>query len=127
GLVNSTATVAELAERASNAPAGPESQYAPRAIMLATTAMLLRNAVILGAIALPVLTRAGLPLALMFAAAFALVRERARHDADGTPSPVSGDGVTLQSPFSLKAALKFGAILLALHIGALLAERAIGS
>lgn len=128
GLVNSTATVADLAERAGAAPDGPEGRFVEQGVLLATTAMLARNAAILGLIALPVLVRAALPLALMFGGAFVLVRLGARRvaPADTAGTPVSNAVVSMSSPFSLTTALKFGAVLLALHVAATFAQRTVG-
>jgi uncharacterized membrane protein (DUF4010 family) len=128
GLVNSTATVADLAERAGNAPDGPERRFVERGVLLATSAMLARNAMILGLIAWPVLVRASLPLALMFAGAFAAVKLAGRPDEDSpsTAASVSKNVVGISSPFSLTMALKFGAVLLALHVAATFAQRTIG-
>lgn len=128
GFVNSTATVAELARRAGEAPHSAEAQYVHRGVLLATTAMLARNAAILGIIAASVLVRAALPLALMFGAAFALIHLAARRHPAGEPPAAGVESVVeLQSPFSLRAALKFGAILLTLHVCATLALRTVGS
>lgn len=128
GLVNSTATVAELARRAGEMPSSPERQFVHRGVLLATSAMLVRNAIILGVIALPILIRAALPLALMLIGAFALTRIRLQNGSTDDPSgQVAESIVTLQSPFSLKAALKFGAILLTLHVCAMAAERTLGN
>lgn len=129
GLVNSTATVAELAARAHSAPDSAEGRSVYRGVLLATNAMLARNAIILGIVAWPVLVRAGLPLALMFGASYGLVRlgALAGHvTAPSGPTDAADNVVALRSPFSLSAALKFGAILLTLHVCATVAQHTVG-
>jgi len=136
GLVNSTVTVAELANRA-RASDGRLSDVAFRGVVLATAAMLIRNAVILGLLSPPALLASAVPLALMLAGTAGvglahgrLGRPRAAAgevngavgDAGREPPLVTG----LESPFSLTAALKFGAIFLALQIAGALALRALG-
>lgn len=127
GLVNSTATVAELARRAGQSASGPERAFVYRGVLLASFAMIARNAVIVGLIAPPALLRAAVPFGLMLLASFLFIRFGARGD-DGPSDPgVTGEEtVMLRSPFSLTAALQFGAILLVLHVCATLAQRAIG-
>src|SRR5690606_8953023 len=129
GLVNSTATVAELTARARSAPESTEGQSVHRGVLLATNAMLARNAGILGIVAWPVLLRAGLPLALMFGASYLLVRLGAlvRHaPAPAGATDTAENVLVLRSPFSLSAALKFGAILLTLHVCATIAQQTVG-
>jgi uncharacterized membrane protein (DUF4010 family) len=124
GLVNSTATVTELASRSGNSN-GWLAPTAFRGIVIATAAMLLRNTVILGILAPRALVEAILPLAAMFtgAAAIAVVnyrRSRRRPQEDGLVP-------ALQSPFSLREALKFGFIFLLLTIAGALAQRWLGA
>ena len=122
GLVNSTAAVAELASRAREAgEAFTATAY--RGVLLATAAMLLRNGVLLGLLAVAVLTRAALPLALMLAASAALAWVRLRRTAAGDEE---APALKLESPFSLPSALKFGLIFLLLHIAGVLAQRYLG-
>jgi uncharacterized membrane protein (DUF4010 family) len=126
GLVNSTATVAELARRARLSPTGPERAFVYRGVLLASFAMIVRNALIVGLIAPPALVRAAVPFGFMLLVSFLFVRFAGRM-TPATEEPVSTDGtVALRSPFSLTAALQFGAILLALHVCATMAQRAIG-
>ena len=68
GLVNSTVTVAELTERARNNAAN-FTNVAYRGVIFATTAMLVRNGVILGLLAPLALINAATALALMIAGA----------------------------------------------------------
>ena len=124
GLVNSTAAVAELAARVKEAGEGlVNSAY--RGIMFATTAMVLRNAILLTLIAPQVLPRAALPLALMFASSAGLAWVRLK-----TPEESSGatamPPLQLESPFSLTAALKFGLLFMVLQIAGTLGQRYLG-
>jgi uncharacterized membrane protein (DUF4010 family) len=73
--VNSTVTVTELSQRA-EASAGRLSEVAYRGVVLATAAMLLRNAVILGLLAPPALLGSAAPLALMLGGAVAAAMVR---------------------------------------------------
>ena len=133
GLVNSTVTVAELTERARNNN-GNFTNIAYRGVILATTAMLVRNAVILGLLAPFALMNAIFALALMIAGASIAItwRRTDTHDSESSrddPSIESSETTllpTLQSPFSLTAAFKFGIIFLALDVAGTLAQRALG-
>jgi uncharacterized membrane protein (DUF4010 family) len=123
GLVNSTVTVTDLAERRSRA--GKRfGEAAYRGIVLATGAMLIRNAALLGLIAPVALLAGAVPLVLMLAGTLgvALVRRRgaesASEDAPGVPD--------MASPFSLASALKYGLIFLAMQVAGTLAQRALG-
>ncbi len=122
GIVNSTVTVTELARR--DREAGGMLQGATfRGVLLATAAMIVRNAVLLLIIAPPALLAVALAFGLMAlgGAGFVLVRRR--------PPPPTADvpPLPLQSPFSVTSALRFGLIFLALQIGGTLAQRALGS
>jgi uncharacterized membrane protein (DUF4010 family) len=126
GLVNSTVTVTDLAERAGE---GSErfSGLAFRGVALATGAMLLRNTVLLALIAPRAAVAAAVPLALMMGAAFVVAllyhrEERASDRTAAAPAAVPA----LRSPFSLQAAIKFGVIFLALQVTGTLAERTLG-
>ena len=136
GLVNSTVTVAELMQRARALGSFGDATY--RGVILATAAMLVRNAVILGLLAPAVLLNSIAPLALMVigaACALALKPKRIHENSqtDTTASPPDGAGAVdptllsaLQSPFSLTAALQFGGIFLALEIAGTLGQRLLG-
>jgi uncharacterized membrane protein (DUF4010 family) len=135
GLVNSTVTVTELANRAA-ASGGRLVQVAFRGVVLATGAMLLRNLLILGMLAPRALLDSAIPLTLMLAGTATVILIRGRDgDAGRGPdspghrstSPANEPGVpAMQSPFSLTAALKFGLIFLALQVAGTLALRAVG-
>jgi len=133
GLVNSTVTVTELANRL-RASGAQLSEATFRGIVLATLAMLARNAAILGLLAPRALLSSAVPLALMLAGAGAAVythgrrggttrRENPTHNTPAVDQPF----LTMQSPFSLTAALKFGIIFLALRVAGTLAQRMLGT
>jgi uncharacterized membrane protein (DUF4010 family) len=131
GLVNSTVTVTELTQRA-RAASDRLSDVTYRGVVLATAAMLVRNAVILGLLAPLALLDSAVPLALMIAgAAIAVLLHRQQtKDRGTTDAREIGESQsvlpTLESPFSLTAAFKFGVIFLALQIAGTLAQRALG-
>ena len=133
GLVNSTVTVTELANRL-RAAGTQLSEATFRGIVLATLAMLVRNAAILGLLAPRALFSSAVPIALMLAGAGAAVyvygrrggAPRRETQAPNAP-PVNQPFSALQSPFSLTAALKFGIIFLALRIAGTLAQRMLGT
>jgi uncharacterized membrane protein (DUF4010 family) len=123
GLVNSSVTVRELAVRVGETD-GRISEAAYRGILLATAAMLLRNAVVLGILAPRVLAASLLAFGSMLAAsaAFAFSRRSTR------PSPAGEQPalVRLVSPFSLTSALWFGLIFLALQLAGVAGQRLLG-
>ena len=112
GLVNSTVTVTELATRARE---GGEALVgmAYRGILLATAAMAVRNLLLLGIFAATALVGAAVPLGLILVASLGLSRLGPSSDREseaGVPT------LTLESPFSLRAALKFGLFFLGLEV-----------
>lgn len=122
GLVNSTVTVTELATRAKESD-GKLQDEAYRGVLLATCAMAVRNAVLLGIVATAALMAALLPIALILAASLLFaVRDFGRKPAKAAEAPQ----IPLRSPFSLQSALKFGFIFLALQIVGTLAQNALG-
>ena len=133
GLVNSTATVTELATRVREGN-GQLADVAYRGIVLSTAAMLVRNGIILGLLAPEAFASASVPLALMLtgtvgAALWDRRRLWAPDESEAGESPakrVTGSVPVVSSPFSLASALKFGAIFLALQIAATLAQRFLG-
>lgn len=130
GLVNSTVTVTELTQRAQSF--GQELADATyRSIIFATAAMLVRNAVILGLLAPVVLLASSIPLGLMLVGAVLAggiyPKWRDKRPADEmAKQPASPLLSALESPFSLSAALKFGAIFLAIEVAGTLAQNALG-
>jgi uncharacterized membrane protein (DUF4010 family) len=123
GLVNSTVAVTDLSKRTSEAGKGFAVE-AYRGIILATAAMLIRNAVLLGLIAPAALLAGAVPLGLMLAGTLGVA-------LIGRPGDVSAaedvSGVSeMASPFSLALALKYGFIFLALQVAGTLAQRSLG-
>jgi uncharacterized membrane protein (DUF4010 family) len=129
GLVNSTVTVTELATRVRESN-GQLGDAAFRGVILATAAMLVRNAIILGLLAPAAFASAAVPLAFMLAGAvITALLDRQRSAAEAESKSIS-DGKPLvpvmASPFSLASALRFGAIFLVVQVAATLAERLLG-
>jgi uncharacterized membrane protein (DUF4010 family) len=122
GLVNSTVTVTELATRVSETK-GALIEVAYRGVLLSIAAMAVRNAFILGLLQLKGLAVAGASLGLMLAssAGMALLARRPPESPEGTGRPFA-----LNSPFSLRAALKFGVIFLALQSVGTIAQALFG-
>jgi len=118
GLVNSTATVAELASRARNDP-DRLSLFALLGMATANTAMLLRNGFILGVFDPPALSYGWLAVVLMIAAS-AVVTFRVRVQ-DAVTAPLH-----IQSPISVRHALTFGALFVLISIAGELANREFG-
>jgi len=121
GLVNSTAVVATLAERAHEHKALGEPTY--RGIILATLGMLVRNAVILGILAPRALVAALPSLLPMLVAALAFMLASL---GAAREKPLQMPVLQLRSPFSLLSALKFGMLFLAISVAGTLAQRTLG-
>jgi uncharacterized membrane protein (DUF4010 family) len=123
GLVNSNFTVIEMASRVRQS-AGALQGTAFRGILLATAAMLLRNAALLAILApLALLGSLGaFGLMLLCCMALVLASLRGRH---GLP-PVQAPAITLDLPFSLPQALKYGMVFLLLHVVGALTQRQFG-
>lgn len=120
GLINSTVTVTELADRAHHSSA-QLVEVTRRGVVLATAAMLVRNAVILGLLAPTALWSAAPTLALMLLGASATTLFRGdRPDTSGSEIP------KMSSPFSLTAALRFGLMFLVIEVAGTIAQRSIG-
>jgi uncharacterized membrane protein (DUF4010 family) len=121
GLVNSTVTVAALSSRVGERHELANAAY--RGTLLATVAMILRNAVLLALLAPMALVYAAPALVLMSLTGIVLVVVARRG--------VSGDAATLtklplESPFSLMSALKFGLLFLALNVAGTIGQRLFG-
>jgi len=101
GLVNSTATVAELSQSARADGLGLDDA-AFRGILWAKTAAFLRNGVILAIFAPAALPAGIVPIGLMLIANLLPVLRRSRSKEESAPA------INLRSPFSLKSALTFG-------------------
>jgi uncharacterized membrane protein (DUF4010 family) len=115
GLVNSTAAVAELAHQYQESP--DLQSYTFFGIMLAKTAMILRNGLILALFAPSALPAGLLPVALMLTVTISLALiSRPR----GVEAPTR---ISMRSPFSLRSALEFGLIFMLLTIVAGVGQR----
>jgi uncharacterized membrane protein (DUF4010 family) len=122
GLVNSTVAVGELAARVKES-GGQLVTVAYRGSLLATAAMVVRNSVILALLAPKALSTAILPHLCMLLACGGLL-------LFSQPTPTqSGAGMPqlhFESPFSLKAALRYGGVFLLLQVAAVLAQQNFG-
>jgi len=122
GLVNSNFTVIELSGRVSDNEKLANSAY--RGILLAITAMLVRNASLLLILAPVVLLINLAAFVLMFLASAILVlisyQQRSTNSLD---NPVQ---INPGLPFSLSVALKYGFVFLVIHIVGSLAQRQFG-
>jgi uncharacterized membrane protein (DUF4010 family) len=123
GLVNSTVTVTELAVRARESN-GSLRDEAYRGVLLATCAMALRNAVLLGIVATAALFAAFLPIVAILVGSLVLATRDGRGRKEGPDA--APPSIPLSSPFSLQSALKFGAIFLVLQIAGTIAQAGLG-
>ncbi|HEY7402404.1 MAG TPA: DUF4010 domain-containing protein [Candidatus Angelobacter sp.] len=119
GLVNSTATVAELTKRLSAQPE-LESMALP-VVVLAVLAMCVRNLVLLVVFAPQSFRTAVIPLGVMIVAALLLVFRHGRN-----AKTVYSEQLELGSPVSLRYVFSFGAIFLLIGIAGTLAQRYLG-
>ena len=123
GLVNSNFTVIEMASRVRQS-AGALQGTAFRGILLATAAMLLRNATLLAILAPLALLGSLGAFGLMLLCCLVLVLASLR-GRRGMP-PVQAPAITLDLPFSLPQALKYGVVFLLLHVVGALTQRQFG-
>ena len=124
GMVNSNFTVIELASRVGST-AGAFVDVAYRGMLLATTAMVVRNATLLLILAPLALFSSLAAFALMLVAAAALVLlSYQRRDRNAATAAAA---IKLELPFSLPLALKYGAVFLLLQIVGGLTQREFGS
>jgi uncharacterized membrane protein (DUF4010 family) len=133
GLINSTATVAELSTRLP--AAGLQNKLVP-AVLLTSAAMFVRNLIILAIFAQAAAARAWFPLLAMAAISFiwAIKPLRAeRKAAQAAESPATyqtGKNAPLPnlgSPVSVETVLKFAALFIAIQVAGTLAQRHLGS
>lgn len=124
GLVNSSVATRELAQRAKDAP-GEMTDTVYHGIVLAIAAMLIRNGVLLAILAPYALRSAALAFVLMLGVSAGLALLGRRQSATVTSEP-SRPLLTLQSPFSLKSALKFGLLLVVIQIAGVFGQQALG-
>jgi uncharacterized membrane protein (DUF4010 family) len=123
GLVNSNFTVIEMASRVRQS-AGALQGTAFRGILLATAAMLLRNATLLAILAPLALLGSLGAFGLMLLCCLVLVLASLR-GRRGMP-PVQAPAITLDLPFSLPQALRYGVVFLLLHVVGALTQRQFG-
>lgn len=122
GLVNSSVAVGELALRVRETQ-GRMTDTAYRGILLAIAAMIIRNGFLLFLLAPVVLQAAAPALAFMLLVCIILTfgfRRLPLSETGDTPA------LRLESPFSLKSALRFGIILLLIQITGVVAQDAFG-
>lgn len=118
GLVNSTATVAELASRARSDPARLSS-FALLGMLTANAAMLLRNGFILAVFDPRALSHGWLAVAVMLAASAMLAARLPVPERETSP-------LQMRSPISVRYALTFGAVFVAITLAGQLALRYLG-
>ena len=123
GLVNSNFTVVELSSRLQQAY-GAFIEAAYRGILLATTAMVVRNAILLLILAPLALVDsfASFVFMLVTSTVLAFWSYRRRDPAAREEAPP----LKLDLPFSLPLALKYGLVFLVLHVVGELAQRQFG-
>jgi uncharacterized membrane protein (DUF4010 family) len=123
GLVNSNFTVIELSSRV-QAAGVTFLGAAYRGILLATTAMVVRNAALLLILAPLALVGSFAAFLLMLLASTVLVLlSYRRRDSGAAAAPAD---IKLDLPFSLPLALKYGVVFLVLHIVGGLTQRQFG-
>ena len=118
GLVNSTATVAELASRARTDPARL-SAFALLGMLTANSAMLIRNGLILGIFASQALAYGWVSVTLMLLAS--VIATSRIHIKDKETAPLH-----IQSPISLRHALFFGLLFVLITWTAQIARSLLG-
>ncbi len=123
GLVNSNFTVIELSSRVRES-AGAYVESAYRGILLATMAMLVRNAGLLLVLAPLALLGSLAAFALMLITSIVLVLISYRQPEPPAPGPSAQ--IKLELPFSLSLALKYGVVFMLLHVLGNLAQRQFG-
>jgi uncharacterized membrane protein (DUF4010 family) len=121
GLVNSIVAIIGLANLTKENEKLVDVAF--KGTMLATAAMLVRNAFLLGVIAPKTLCYAALPMLLMLIVclAFTVLRKVRPNGPSDTPD------VKIAIPFALPQALKFGGIFLVISVMGTISQRALGS
>ena len=118
GLVNSTATVVELAGRARGHP-GRLSVFVLIGILTANTAMLLRNGLILGVFDSGALSYGWIAVAFMLVASAVITYSIRTKDTETAP-------LHMRSPISVRTALTFGLFFLLITLISELANQHLG-
>lgn len=124
GLVNSSVATRELAQRAKETQ-GQMTDVVYRGILLAIAAMLLRNAFLLAILAPYALRAAALSFLLMLGVSVGLAF-LGRQPIGLLTSEPNSTLLNLRSPFSLKAAFKFGFILVVIQIAGVFGQQTLG-
>ena len=119
GMVNSTATIAELAGFLRNSEGNPMA-LAVIVDFLTIVAMFVRNLLILAIFARTAVESAILPLTVMTLAAFGCIVQQRRREAR-----LAGE-LKLSSPLQLSKVLKFGLIFVAIEVMGNLGQRYLG-
>jgi uncharacterized membrane protein (DUF4010 family) len=128
GLVNSSVTVNELAARiGSGRRSRAEITAAYQGILLATSAMIARNAVILLLLSPRVAVSALISFLLMLVASAGWAFLGGKPGRGDLPEEKQSSEGTLALPFSLWAALKFGFIFLVLHVIGIVMQKYFGN
>ena len=117
GLVNSAATVAELASR--TRADTRLAEFSITGMLAADTAMLLRNGFIVGVFAPQALAYGWLGVGVMLAASILLAARKNVPDTETAP-------LRMRSPISLQQALTFGVVFVAITLASQLAYRRLG-
>lgn len=120
GLVNSTATSVELSQKARAGDEGTE-ELVFRGILWAKVASFLRNVLVLAIFAPQALPASLVPISLMLLVVLLLALRKAKAVLQ-SDTPL----VSLESPFSLRSALQFGAMLAAITVLATIAQQLLG-
>jgi len=123
GLVNSSVTVSELASRVSET-GGQTANAAYRGVVLATAAMITRNAVLLAILAPAAFVASLFPHALMLLVCLGFVMTHWKERE--LIEDANASDVKLELPFSVWVALKYGLLFLILHVVGLLAQHYFG-
>jgi uncharacterized membrane protein (DUF4010 family) len=124
GLVNSSVTSRELAQRTQETH-GEITEVAYRGILLATAAMLIRNAVLLAILAPDALRASAVAFGLMLSTCIVLALLHRQSPSNSLTKPET-PVLNLQSPFSLSAALKFGFVLVVIQVAGVLGQYTLG-
>ena len=119
GVVNSSATVAQLATVARGRGEQLRSSSI-QGVLIANAAMCVRNAVILAIFAPTVVLQVAAPLgaAIIASLAAAVIRRQ--------PREAASERITLDSPFSVGSVLRFGLVFLIVTVTSVLAQRTFG-
>ena len=124
GLVNSSVTTRELAQRFEDTQ-GVIMEVAYRGILLAMAAMVIRNAGLLAILAPAALRASVMAFGFMLIAVGGLVLVRRKSSAVSTSAPEM-PALSLKSPFSLSSALRFGIILVAIQVAGVIGQHFLG-